>query len=123
MLSAGFVALAETARLEKHVKNKLAVAADHFNRDYKKGFQFLQVNASCLSQLRDRRHAQGCCGGCSLMLTQVTNLSGCISWPGRAACHALVHQPGHQGVQLHLQHRLEHNSPAAADPEAAARGA
>lgn len=43
MSSAGFVALAETARLEKHVKNKLAVAADHFNRDYKKGFQFLQV--------------------------------------------------------------------------------
>ncbi len=28
---------------EKHAKNRLAVAADHFNRDYKKGFQFLQV--------------------------------------------------------------------------------
>ncbi|EIE18029.1 Sec7-domain-containing protein, partial [Coccomyxa subellipsoidea C-169] len=27
---------------EKHAKNRLAVAADHFNRDYKKGFQFLQ---------------------------------------------------------------------------------
>ena len=53
MPSAGFVALAETARLEKLVKNKLAVAADHFNRDYKKGFQFLQVNGLCLTQLRD----------------------------------------------------------------------
>jgi len=29
--------------LEKHAKLRLAVAADHFNRDYKKGFQFLQV--------------------------------------------------------------------------------
>jgi len=34
----------ETARVEKHVKSRLAVAADHFNRDYKKGFQFLQVS-------------------------------------------------------------------------------
>jgi len=31
------------ARHEKHVKGKLSVAADHFNRDYKKGFQYLQV--------------------------------------------------------------------------------
>lgn len=31
------------ALLEKHAKTRLAVAADHFNRDYKKGFQFLQV--------------------------------------------------------------------------------
>ena len=86
---AGFVALAETARLEKHVKNKLAVAADHFNRDYKKGFQFLQVNAPCLSQLRDKKHAQGCCDGCSLMLTQVRLLSGCMFWAGQVVCHAL----------------------------------
>lgn len=34
---------AETALLEKHLKTKLAVAADHFNRDYRKGFQYLQV--------------------------------------------------------------------------------
>ena len=85
MPSAGFVELAETARLEKHVKNKLAVAADHFNRDYKKGFQFLQVKAPCSSQLRDNRHAQGCCDGRPLMLTQVGHLSGCILWPGQAA--------------------------------------
>ena len=32
-----------TILLEKHAKSRLAVAADHFNRDYKKGFQFLQV--------------------------------------------------------------------------------
>lgn len=38
------LAVLETARVEKHVKSRLAVAADHFNRDYKKGFQFLQVS-------------------------------------------------------------------------------
>ena len=38
------LAVMETARVEKHAKSRLAVAADHFNRDYKKGFQFLQVN-------------------------------------------------------------------------------
>lgn len=37
------MAVMETARVEKHVKSRLAVAAEHFNRDYKKGFQFLQV--------------------------------------------------------------------------------
>ena len=37
------LAVMETARVEKHVKSRLGVAADHFNRDYKKGFQFLQV--------------------------------------------------------------------------------
>ena len=35
--------VAAVALLEKHAKTRLAVAADHFNRDYKKGFQFLQV--------------------------------------------------------------------------------
>ncbi len=35
--------VANVALLEKHAKTRLAVAADHFNRDYKKGFQFLQV--------------------------------------------------------------------------------
>ena len=42
------LAVMETARVEKHVKSRLAVAADHFNRDYKKGFQFLQVIWQCL---------------------------------------------------------------------------
>eukprot|EP00884_Botryococcus_braunii_P022699 jgi/Botrbrau1/9112/Bobra.0305s0016.2 len=32
----------ETALVEKHLKTKLAVAADHFNRDYRKGIQYLQ---------------------------------------------------------------------------------
>ena len=36
--------MTETALLEKWVKNRLAAAAEHFNRDYKKGFQFLQVH-------------------------------------------------------------------------------
>lgn len=35
----------ETALVEKHLKTKLAVAADHFNRDYRKGFQYLQVRS------------------------------------------------------------------------------
>ncbi|KAI3425868.1 hypothetical protein D9Q98_007841 [Chlorella vulgaris] len=33
---------AERARVEKFLKGRLAAAADHFNRDSKKGFQFLQ---------------------------------------------------------------------------------
>lgn len=37
--------------LEKHAKSRLAVAADHFNLDYKKGFQFLQVCCLCLHWL------------------------------------------------------------------------
>ena len=39
----GASALTVAARHEKYVKGKLSVAADHFNRDYKKGFQYLQV--------------------------------------------------------------------------------
>lgn len=34
---------AELARVEKFMKGRLAAAAEHFNRDSKKGFQFLQV--------------------------------------------------------------------------------
>ena len=41
--SAAGQSVAAVALLEKHAKTRLAVAADHFNRDYKKGFQFLQV--------------------------------------------------------------------------------
>ena len=41
--------MVETAILEKLVKNRLAVAAEHFNRDYKKGFQYLQVAMLCLA--------------------------------------------------------------------------
>lgn len=37
------LAWTEAARVEKYLKSRLAVAADHFNRDYKKGFQFLVV--------------------------------------------------------------------------------
>ncbi len=36
-------ALAAAARREKAVKQRLVVAADHFNRDYRKGLQYLQV--------------------------------------------------------------------------------
>jgi hypothetical protein len=42
----GASALTTAARHEKYVKGKLSVAADHFNRDYKKGFQYLEVVAS-----------------------------------------------------------------------------
>ena len=33
---------AEAARVEKYLKGRLAAAAEHFNRDQKKGFQYLQ---------------------------------------------------------------------------------
>lgn len=36
----------ETAVLEKLLKTRLAAAAEHFNRDYKKGFLYLQVSRS-----------------------------------------------------------------------------
>lgn len=32
-----------TARVEQQVKQQLTLAAEHFNRDYRKGFQFIQV--------------------------------------------------------------------------------
>lgn len=34
---------AETAAFEKGLKQRVMLAVDHFNKDYKKGFQFLQV--------------------------------------------------------------------------------
>ncbi|CAL8465729.1 g5265 [Coccomyxa elongata] len=40
--SKGEASTAAAMLLEKHAKSRLAVAADHFNLDYKKGFQFLQ---------------------------------------------------------------------------------
>lgn len=45
MLSAGSPATpAELARVEKFLKGRLAAAAEHFNRDSKKGFQYLQAS-------------------------------------------------------------------------------
>lgn len=40
---------AQTAMFEKGVKTKALLAVDHFNKDYKKGFQFLQVGCCGLS--------------------------------------------------------------------------
>lgn len=40
---------ARGAFVERRAKAKLALAAEHFNRDYKKGFQFLQVVAKPLT--------------------------------------------------------------------------
>jgi hypothetical protein len=37
---------AEVAAFEKGLKQRLMLAVDHFNKDYKKGFQFLQVRCS-----------------------------------------------------------------------------
>jgi hypothetical protein len=53
--------VADDARAEKYIKGRLQVAADHFNRDYKKGFQFLQA----------RIPARGTC------LPLWCNVSGC----------------------------------------------
>lgn len=46
---------AETAAFEKGLKQRVMLAVDHFNKDYKKGFQFLQVRigAMYLSNVRD----------------------------------------------------------------------
>lgn len=41
---------AQTAMFEKGVKTKALLAVDHFNKDYKKGFQFLQVGRCGLNQ-------------------------------------------------------------------------
>jgi hypothetical protein len=38
---------AETAAFEKGLKQRVMLAVDHFNKDYKKGFQFLQVRTLC----------------------------------------------------------------------------
>ncbi|GMH45726.1 hypothetical protein BSKO_13689 [Bryopsis sp. KO-2023] len=35
--------IVRTVRLEKMIKQRVSVAADHFNRDFKKGFQFMQA--------------------------------------------------------------------------------
>ena len=37
---------ARGAFVERRAKAKLALAAEHFNRDYKKGFQYLQVSTA-----------------------------------------------------------------------------
>ena len=50
---------AEVARMEKFLKGRLAAAADHFNRDQKRGFQYLQVCA------HTQRRWQRCTGGAS----------------------------------------------------------
>lgn len=39
----GTASWVDIVRMEKYLKGRLAVAADHFNRDHKKGFQFLQA--------------------------------------------------------------------------------
>lgn len=38
--------LVRMAAVEKRLKQKAALAADHFNKDYKKGFQYLQVRGT-----------------------------------------------------------------------------
>lgn len=46
--SNGQSSVADMARLEKHLKGRLAAAAEHFNRDQKKGLQYLQVCVLCV---------------------------------------------------------------------------
>jgi hypothetical protein len=56
---------AETARAEKYLKGRLAAAADHFNRDQKKGFQYLQTLRLLPTQLDPASIARflRCCPG------------------------------------------------------------
>jgi hypothetical protein len=42
-VAAAAAAAAEVAAFEKGLKQRVMLAVDHFNKDYKKGFQFLQV--------------------------------------------------------------------------------
>jgi hypothetical protein len=35
------------SRVQQGLKQRMALAVDHFNKDYKKGFQFLQVREGC----------------------------------------------------------------------------
>jgi brefeldin A-resistance guanine nucleotide exchange factor 1 len=60
---------AETAAFEKGLKQRVMLGVDHFNKDYKKGFQFLQVRrdgAAC---------ADGLLGGMSLAGTSAAPVS------------------------------------------------
>lgn len=54
---------AELARAEKFLKGKLAAAAEHFNRDQKKGFQYLQARRKLRPQRRERHRGRGAFGG------------------------------------------------------------
>lgn len=60
-------ALALTARVEKQVKQRLTVAADHFNRDYRKGFQYLQVHHLLPMCRAGRKGLLWCIGQCNQM--------------------------------------------------------
>ncbi|WIA18254.1 hypothetical protein OEZ85_009722 [Tetradesmus obliquus] len=51
MSVAAAAAAAEVAAFEKGLKQRVMLAVDHFNKDYKKGFQFLQAN-KLLPELR-----------------------------------------------------------------------
>lgn len=44
LTGAAAAAAAELAAFEKGLKQRVMLAVDHFNKDYKKGFQFLQVS-------------------------------------------------------------------------------
>lgn len=67
--------LAVSARMEKQVKQRLTVAADHFNRDYRKGFQYCQVPDAVWS-------------GRPCILA--------------ACCLPAIHEPGRQGFAIML---------------------
>jgi hypothetical protein len=47
------------AGFEWQLKQRAALAVEHFNKDYKKGFQFLQVRA--LGARSDVKRSLGCC--------------------------------------------------------------
>lgn len=57
---------AEVARVEKFLKGRLAAAAEHFNRDQKKGFQYLQARCACCAWGACCQRLLWACPGCLL---------------------------------------------------------
>ncbi len=54
-------AAARVAAFEKGLKLRCALAVEHFNKDYKKGFQFLQVRMEIQRMLSSRQDIDACC--------------------------------------------------------------
>lgn len=76
---------ADLARVEKFLKGRLAAAAEHFNRDQKKGFQYLQVGGSLGASAGAARPVTG--GGVGGMTaTRRRASSACRRGWGMLAC-------------------------------------
>ena len=126
----GQVGPAEQARLEKFLKGRLAAAAEHFNRDQKKGVQYLQVglSPSCgqgrWTWMRGQRGLMGQCVWWQMRsgsgLASIMRLPDLSAWPEMAGflSQAHFHPSAHPPV---TNHSFSPVPPAV--PQAAAAGA